>query len=319
MNICILANGGFTIGMGHITRMLTLANSLKFEFNITFLCDNSCSYIEGINRVKQEGFAVKIIKENLEEILQELKCEVIIIDKYDISSDFLLDLNKKYKIIYIDDNNHLDYYPVDILINQNFYSVNFHYKSKKDTLKLLGNSYVFLRDEFYKANKVLINKDIMDVLITVGGSDNNNITLQILKKIKNYNFKKHVIIGPAFKYSNELRKINDSNIIFYDNPNMSKVMEKIDVAISGCGSTLYELFYLGLPTIGLVLADNQVNNANYLDSIGAIIKSDLKSLSKNIDLMNYKNRCDINKRIRKLIDGNGKERIKKEILNLLKK
>ncbi len=34
-------------------------------------------------------------------------------------------------------------------------------------------------------------------------------------------------------------------------------MNKCDIAISGCGSTLYELAVCSVPTLGLIIADNQ--------------------------------------------------------------
>ncbi|MCS4480207.1 hypothetical protein JQ035_07730 [Clostridium botulinum] len=47
------------------------------------------------------------------------------------------------------------------------------------------------------------------------------------------------------------------NINLYFNANMIGIMNKCDIAISGCGSTLYELAVCGVPTLGLIIADNQ--------------------------------------------------------------
>lgn len=47
-------------------------------------------------------------------------------------------------------------------------------------------------------------------------------------------------------------------------------MEKCDVAISACGSTLYELAVCGVPTIGIIIADNQIGICEKLNNMGVI-------------------------------------------------
>ncbi|WP_294379712.1 glycosyltransferase, partial [uncultured Clostridium sp.] len=44
----------------------------------------------------------------------------------------------------------------------------------------------------------------------------------------------------------------------YENANMSELMKKCDIAVAACGSTLYELCAMKVPTIGIILADNQI-------------------------------------------------------------
>ena len=51
--------------------------------------------------------------------------------------------------------------------------------------------------------------------------------------------------------------IENNNVKLYFNANMSKLMSNSDLAISACGSTLYELAACGIPTIGIIVAENQ--------------------------------------------------------------
>src|SRR3712207_7976490 len=77
-----------------------------------------------------------------------------------------------------------------------------------------------LREEFRNTDSITINREIKNILITVGGSDNFNITESILKQFKDFNFNVHVVIGSAFKYKEVLYNYKQKNIILYEQPNM---------------------------------------------------------------------------------------------------
>jgi spore coat polysaccharide biosynthesis predicted glycosyltransferase SpsG len=98
---------------------------------------------------------------------------------------------------------------------------------------------------------------------------------------------------------------------------MSEIMAWTDVAVSGGGSTCWELAYMGVPNVALVLAENQKNTVAGLAEIGVLIGlgSSSNAMSEIIacalnDLM-----FDLNKRLRmresgrRLIDGKGIERL----------
>lgn len=55
----------------------------------------------------------------------------------------------------------------------------------------------------------------------------------------------------------KLKKYTNIKLIY--NANMSELMLEADIAISGCGSTLYELCSMSVPTIGIIIAENQEN------------------------------------------------------------
>ena len=51
---------------------------------------------------------------------------------------------------------------------------------------------------------------------------------------------------------------------------MLRIMSKCDITISACGSTLYELAALGMPTLGIIVAENQRKIGEKMDSVGMI-------------------------------------------------
>ena len=116
------------------------------------------------------------------------------------------------------------------------------------------------------------------VLITIGAGDSENITEKVINALSDVsieNLELKVVVGPANVNLESLREAisrSKREIEIIENPDsMSILMAWADVAISGSGSTCYELAYLGIPSLVLVVADNQENVGSALAEKGAAI------------------------------------------------
>ncbi|ENK1242695.1 UDP-2,4-diacetamido-2,4,6-trideoxy-beta-L-altropyranose hydrolase [Clostridium botulinum] len=328
MKIAIRADGGPEIGMGHIMRTLVLAKELAKANDVFYICkvDNSLSskYKVGIDKIISQGFRVLTINEN--NILSELKhisADCLITDSYDVNEEYFNLTKYMFKVTgYIDDMN-LYYFNVDFIINQNIGAEEYFYKVNKDTKLFLGTNYTMLREEFRKNHKKDIKKEVQNVMLTVGGSDQDGITNIIYDYVKDLGFKFHIVIGPSFKEENieklvKLKKLKD-NINLYFNANMIEIMNKCDIAVSACGSTLYELAVCRIPTLGLIIADNQEKVAYKMNERGLIYNLGwCKDLTKDIIIDNIKKISKLKNRERIIknqciINKNGVEKLIKAI------
>lgn len=339
MRIAIRADGGSQIGMGHIMRTLVLAKELLKNNEIFYICritENDLSirneigtdisnyenidekYKSGIAKVLKEGFKVIFVsEEDLLDGLRNIQADLLITDSYDIDEVYFKEIKKIFpKTAYIDDMN-LYFFDIDFLINQNINAQNLRYRTSKSTKLLLGSEYVMLRPEFRNLNKKNIKKKIKDVLITVGGGDPFHLTEKLLNFLKDLNLNFHVVVGPSFYNIEKLREFESENIKLYFNANMYELMKFCDVAISACGSTLYELASCGVPTLGIILADNQKEIASKMNELRIIINAGWhEQLNKDIVVEyiklldeKYEKRVDMSLRAQSIIDGKGAERI----------
>lgn len=336
--VFIRADGGKDIGMGHIMRMLTLSEELKKHFDVIFICryDNTNKYLPGIQKIKASKFKIHIIDSSnvIHQIINIQKIEdadLLITDSYDVNEEYFDSLKKYfYKTIYIDDVN-ICRMNVDAVINPNVTAQMYKYNTEpnEDAKLLLGTQYTILRNEFVKFGEKVVNKNVKNVMLTVGGMDDKYLTLRIIKLLSDFKLNLHVIIGNAFddllKSKIKAIKPNNLKIISYENATISKVMEKCDLAISSCGSTLYELIAMKVPTIGLIVADNQKEVAKVLGDYRIIINTE-KLIYTNEDeflvkftevLENYKLRKELIEHGKNFIDLNGAKKICKEVINLL--
>lgn len=315
MDICIRADGGSNIGMGHIMRTLAVAKELSENHNVFYACrvDKPLSdkYKPGIDKIKSEGLNVIYVDENnIINDISKIQADCIITDSYDVDEKYFDELKKIFKISgCLDDEKTCNYFNVDFLINQNIYGSKLNYKVNKDTELMLGCDYVILRNEFIGLSDRFINKTVQKIMITVGGSDNDNLTEKILKKLAEFKGEIYIVVGPGFTNINELMKYKSDNVKLCVNPVMSKLMLECDLAIASCGTTLFELASCGTPTIGIIAAENQEFAAKYMDEEGVIKYSSIENIFSIIKTLDYEKRYDMSIKGKKLVDGMGIKRI----------
>lgn len=233
------------------------------------------------------------------DLLELIKPDWLVIDHYaiDISWERALRLYCK-KLMVIDDLADRQH-DCDILLDQNYGRDIQDYLElvPKHCRLLCGSKYVLLRPEFAQWRDYSIKRrkegQLKHLLINLGGVDKDNITTQILKGLENSNLPAHcditVVMGSTAPWIDDVKK--QASIMPWPTKvktgvsNMAELMANSDLAIGAAGSTSWERCCLGLPTIMLVLADNQQQIATNLEQANAVYVANL-SLSFNLSISN---------------------------------
>ncbi len=205
----------------------------------------------------------------------------VILDGYHFDDTYQQRVKESgHSLLVIDDMAHLKHYYADIVLNQNLHAEQLHYPVAPDTRLLLGTHYVLLRREFplWKGWKRETPEVAQRVLVTMGGSDPDNVTLKAIRALQETEvagLEATVVIGASNLHTEALEaaaRHSSIPIHLTRNPqNMPDLMAWADVAISAGGSTVWELAFMGVPSIILSLADNQRPMAKALDTTGAAL------------------------------------------------
>lgn len=307
--ILFLLEAGKDFGYGHLTRCLALAQGL-FEKNniITMIIRGNIN-----SDAKLASFDVSIHEwldlDFLSSIVSQF--DIVIIDSYHASEKICKYVAKNIKkVLFFDDFLRLSY-PSGIVLNSAIGAEMLSYPNNPHLTYLLGSSYIPLRKDFFDASPYTFRKEINRILITFGGSDISDETPYYLKLCaKRFpNAEKMVVIGAGFKNFDKIQHESDKNTTFLHNLSameMVHTMQKSDLAISAAGQTVNELAVMGVPTIGIQIADNQAANYNNWKKVGFLI-DDTVLYDNFIDL--EKLRENSHKSGRVLVDGKGVERI----------
>jgi UDP-2,4-diacetamido-2,4,6-trideoxy-beta-L-altropyranose hydrolase len=273
--VIILTEGGRDIGFGHITRCLSLYSvfSQKADTKMVIFGDESV-----------EKFISKSIKFSLEDwhsnskaILEKINPNIIVVDSILVQDDFFYQLSQLDSCnVFIDDYKRRNILERGVIIDWTVgvESSNLHKKRDINSLvHLLGSKFTPLRGEFNIKTQKNISREIENILITFGGSDVRDMSPKVLSILSREfpDATKRIIIGAGFKNIDNIKKSIDQNtelILNADAKKMSEVMQNSDLAITGGGQTLYELARVGVPTVAVILAKNQIEDISGWEKVG---------------------------------------------------
>lgn len=327
MKIIIITEGSSKIGFGHVTRCLSLYHAFKEKgLNVEFIVNGDSSIESLLTHTEHNIFNWL---EDSFKLLQSLNSSaIVIIDSYLADEALYRRISESVALsVYIDDNQRINY-PRGAVINGSIHAEKLNYPLSDETDYLLGSRYMPLRRPFWSVGEKNIANALQNVMVTFGGDDLRNLTLNILKILTTHypSLNKKVIIGKGFKNIPLIEALKDekTKLIFYpDAEGMLEVMLKSDIAISAAGQTLYELARVGLPTIAIGVAHNQIYNLENWEKEGFIevagFWDDEKVYDRLVEKIELLKSSDLRIEMftngRKYVDGKGAFKIVKYCLN----
>jgi UDP-2,4-diacetamido-2,4,6-trideoxy-beta-L-altropyranose hydrolase len=329
--LLIRADADTRIGTGHVMRCLALAQAWQAHDGVVELVTSVRLPISLKSRLLAEGIAIHRIDQPLGSVddanqvvvfAQASNTDVVIVDGYHFGAEYQQTLKAAgLRILFIDDNGHADHYYADWVLNQNIYAREDLYANREPyTRLLLGTHYALLRREFWKWREWQreIPEAARKVLIMMGGSDPDNVTLQTIRALRDIEIEGLEIVAvvgggnPHYGALVDAVQQSSHQIRLERNvTDMPALMAWADVAISAAGSTVWELVFMGLPALLVVLAENQRRIAETVCSMAlaqevstADIASPFMQLVSSAESLREQSRLQ-----QALIDGNGAERI----------
>ena len=218
------------------------------------------------------------------EILKTVQPDWLVVDHYALDIRWESQLRPYCKKLMVIDDLADRQHDCDILLDQTFG------RDLHDYLQwipagcqlLCGSHYALLRQEFAQWREYSLERrasgQLEHLLINLGGVDKDNLTMQILKVLAACPLPKYckitVVMGATAPWTQAVQEqatlmpwVTEVKVGV---SNMAELMANSDLAIGAAGSTSWERCSLGLPTIMLVLADNQQQIAFNLDKAHAV-------------------------------------------------
>lgn len=339
------------IGAGHLMRCLTLANQFRAigiscfflgradKVFRNYITDAGYDFVrvdikkrlpmDAKNHLTWLGHSVA---EDVEFCISNIilrDADLCIVDHYGVPSEWEnLVRESACPVIAIDDLASRRH-SANIIIDHNVGREQQHYLNllDREATLLLGGRFCLIRNEFLIARReYFVREKMAHILVTLGGSDNTNITMKVLGWLSNSKFGSSchvkVILGGGYRHSRDLYEFLEvSNLkvdVHHNVGNMGDVLLWADLVIGSGGVSAWERCCVGVPAITFLLAENQVFICRSLAESGASIICapeihQSEFLGTLEQCSSFDQRYSMSTEARSLVDGEGPARLVESI------
>ena len=167
--------------------------------------------------------------------------------------------------------------PADLLLNQNLGTTDETYARllPPGTALLAGPMYALVRPEFAALRGRPRDGRVERLLVFMSGSDRTNVTARAVDALSGLGRPFDVIVGASYDHLDGLRSsvaaAHDATL-HVNTDEIARLMARADLAVGAPSSASWERCVVGLPTVLVPLADNQVPVGEGLDRAGAGVR-----------------------------------------------
>ena len=307
--VVIRVDASVEMGMGHLTRCISLANALAVDGTRTlFLMRSHAAALSGL--IESNGHAVQLLpdperadhdtaagtahahwlpvtwqrdaEETREAMRQAGAAGWLIVDHYALDARWeQMQRRDGLRILAIDDLADRAH-DCDILLDQNLVpdmEARYRDRVRASCEQLLGPRYALLRPEFAEQRGTLAARSgaVRRIVVCYGGSDPSNETAKTLAAIgclASDSLSVDVVIGASNPHVEQVSRLCHElprTRLHRSANNMAELIGGADLAIGAGGVMSWERCCLGVPTVAVDIAANQVGALTALARAGALL------------------------------------------------
>jgi len=341
-------DAGQKVGLGHLSRCMSLAEELIHHFYIHFIIKTNSKDLL-LNYINKRELNIKnkdltFLEDNINQqddldFLQENSNSqsILVLDHYAVNVEYQLFLK----------SNDIHWFQFDSHAKTNFYGDYILHASpgateelysplikNKKTISLLGTKYAIVSKIFRNwRKKVKVREGVNNIFICFGGGSDkgmiikclNSINLKELENIQFFIFtnEKNPFLHEIKKKEREYKNIN----LLINSTRIAEYMAICDLAIIPPGTLSYEAACLGLPMLLITTASNQHINASGWANKGCGINignsDSFSGKNLNIKLLylvkHFKKLKNMSIKCFETVDGKGTKRVKDKLLSIHEK
>lgn len=283
--ILFVVDAGPRVGGGHVMRSLTLAGALSGQgATCTFMGPPAVSaLLDAFAPAAARLAAASTEPRDLAAAIGAEQFDAVVFDHYGLSSREHRAMGQGRPVLVIDD---LADRPLgaDIVVDSGPARTAEDYTGlvPDDTRLLLGPNFAPVRPEFAALRETALawrGEPVQRILVSMGLTDVGGITARIVERLRLRIGETglDVVLGAGAASLPGLTKVarRDARLTLHvDTPHMARLTAEADLAVGGAGSSTWERCTLGLPTLQVVLAENQRAAAEAVAARGAALVVD---------------------------------------------
>lgn len=295
MIVLIRADATLEIGTGHVMRCAALGMRLLARgAQVHFVCAPLQERLR--DWLRDQGFVLTVLADSeaatwradlaatskiISQVSPNGPVDLLVVDHYRLTCEWEDGLRSHVRRILVIDDLANRKHNCDLLLDQNLHdNANKRYEHllPEGTIQFLGPQYALLRSEFDTPGLLRErNGKLKRLLVFLGGTDPGNQTAKVvdaLRKLGDPALASTLVLGPAHPNRDMIHGCvaGLQHVTVLDaTDRMSQLMADADLAIGTCGIAAWERCWLGLPSLVVITAENQREDAEILHRMGAVV------------------------------------------------
>lgn len=333
MRVVLRADASPQIGVGHLMRVVSLAQALHSRgHEVTLItCDTNLVWIDEFLDV--QSFSVKhtVFGSIDRNKILEYEPDWVVLDSYIFSPEEAMELgNQVLTLLIVDDTTRG--IAADLYLDQSETVVAFSVNKDLEARVLRGENYALVRPNLVKyafSEAQVVDSNHTRVLVMLGGTDAAGVLGDVIEAIWRLNGQivVDVVCSEESAQSISAEKISENIVLIphVAHADLIRKLSKPSLVITAAGTSLFEFCALGLPIIGLATVQNQLRQLHKFTENNSIVGIDwtnkrdsevLAELAQSL-LSDTGVRSDLASRARGFIDGHGAERVVESLEDFL--
>ena len=355
VRVTIRVDAALWVGTGHVMRCLTLADALTAAgHECQFICRSHPGHL--LKVIRDRGYAAIALPPATQQpeasgahahwlgvsaeqdaaetaaAMPPMGCDWLVVDHYGLDAQWESRMRASCRRVLVIDDLADRAHDCDLLLDQTYSRRPEDYRSlvPVHAQLLCGSANALLRPDFAAQREASLVRraaqpyPLQQILVSMGGVDADNATAEVLRGLAATPgagaMAVTVVMGGQAPWLAEVRQLSQALAldvtVAVDVSNMASLMVRSDLAIGAAGATAWERCCLGLPTLMIVLADNQRLVADGLHAAGAVqLLSTVNSLAESLPgllealIANPEPLQQMSQHAAALVDGDGVKRV----------
>ena len=264
--ILFVCDAGPGVGGGHVMRCLTLAGALTAK-------GAACAFV----RTPEAADILARYAPDMPLVDEDATADLVVLDSYRMAPATEAAWRARAgRLAVIDDLARP--HDADLVLDPSFGREARDYSAP---VVLAGPAYALVRPAFAAARAEALarrGEPARRCLVSLGLTDVGGITGRVAKALADSSLALDVVVGAGAASLRALEALAAAGrvTLHIDSDDMAGLITRADLCVGAGGSSVWERACLGLPTVTLILADNQRDMAMRLDAAGVTLALDAR-------------------------------------------
>lgn len=282
MRVVLRADADVTHGSGHVMRVLTIAEALAARGHETILVTAPIDIPWLTRRVASSG--VRLLEsaprgELAADLVLAHAPDRVVVDSYAFAASDISSLDRHVPVLMLVDGDRRGA-EATLYLDQNLGADEAPYGGVDPRSLLLGSKYALVRSEVSRLRRERpdeLRHEPPRLLVVIGGTDPRGLSVDVVAALAPLLARVTMTVVAQERHHAAIEGLGlgDRLVVLAPTPSLPELFAESDLVVSAAGTTAWDVCSLGIPSVLMATAANQLPSMTRADRAGVAVGVDL--------------------------------------------